>query len=345
MATYKDAGVDIDLGDKCSALAYQAAKNTFIGRKGMIGEPLIDEGGFSGALDMGDYYLVQNDDTVGTKIIIAEKIEKYDTIGYDLLAMVADDAVCIGAEPMSVSNTLEVNKLDEKKIATLMSGLEKACLENKIVIPGGEIAEIGDTVTCYHWGATMIGILGKDKRITGENVAIGDKIIGLRSSGFRSNGFTLIRYILNEKFGEGWHFEKYDNEMTWGEKVLTPSLIYSSLIMDLHGRYGEQAKVDLKGIVHVTGGGIPDNLKRVLKKSGFGAKINNLPEPHEVMTKLMQMGNVEPKEAYRAWNMGIGMILISNDVEKIEDVCKKHGIEMQVIGEVAEGNIVIEGIE
>ena len=199
MATYKDSGVDIDLGDKCSALAYQAAKNTFPGRKGMIGEPLIDEGGFSGALDMGDYYLVQNDDGVGTKIRIAEKIDKYDTLGYDLIAMVADDAACIGAETMSITNTLDVDKLDEQKVAGLMKGLEKAALEHKIVVPGGEIAELGNSVNGYIWNSTAIGIVEKNKLITGQNIQEGDKIIGLRSAGLRSNGFSLIRYILKEK--------------------------------------------------------------------------------------------------------------------------------------------------
>lgn len=345
MATYEEAGVNIDLGDKCSAIAYQAAKNTFIGRKGMIGEPLVDDGGFSGALDMGDYYLVQNDDGVGTKIQIAEMIGKYDTLGYDLVAMVADDAACLGAETISITNTLDVNKLDENKVASLMSGLERAALEHKIVIPGGEIAEVGDSLSGYMWNATAVGILQKDKVITGQNVKVGDKIIGLRSVGIRSNGFSLVRYILKNELGEGWAFEKFNNEETWGEAALTPSKIYCSAIMDMHGRYGEAPKVELKGVVHVTGGGIPGNIVRVLKKSGLGAKLNNLPEPHEIMKRLMVMGKVSNEEAYRTWNMGVGMILISNDTDKIEEICQKHDIGMQVIGEVAEGKVVIEGLE
>lgn len=340
MTTYEESGVNIKLGDKCSAIAYQAAKRTFIGRKGMIGEPVLDEGGFSGALDMGDYYLVQNDDGVGTKIQIAEKIGKYDTLGYDLVAMVADDAICVGAEPISVSNTFDVNKVDEAKISAMMAGLEAAALEHKIVIPGGEIAELGDMVNGYLWNATCVGIVKKDKLITGKNIKIGDKIIGLRSRGFRSNGFSLVRYILREKFGEDWAFEKFDNEKNWGEAVLTPSKIYTSAVMEMHGRFDENPKVELKGVVHVTGGGIPGNLPRVLKKSGLGATLNNLPEPHKAMKRLIELGKVDRAEAYRTWNMGIGMILISNDVDKIEGICKKHGVGCQVIGEVAEGGKV-----
>jgi phosphoribosylformylglycinamidine cyclo-ligase len=342
MATYKEAGVDITLGDKCSEIAYNAAKNTFKGRKGMIGEPLVDEGGFSGALDMGDYYLVQNDDGVGSKMAVAEGISKYDTLGYDLVAMVADDAACIGAETISISNTIDVDKVDEKKIGAMMQGLEKAALEHKIVIPGGEIAELKSMVNGYIWNATAVGILEKSKLITGEKVQVGDKIIGLRSAGIRSNGFSLVRYILKENFGEDWYHAKYDDSKNWGEAVLTPSKIYSSAIMEMHGRYKQEGKVELKGVVHVTGGGIPGNIKRVLKKSKLGANINNLPKPHDVMIKLMELGKVEKEEAYRTWNMGVGMILISNDTEKIKEICLSHGIDSQIIGEVTEGEIIIQ---
>ncbi len=336
MATYEESGVNIELGDKCSKIAYTAAKNTFIGRKGMIGEPMIDEGGFAGALDMGDFYLIQNDDGVGTKITIAEKTGKLETLGYDLIAMVADDAACLGAETISVSNTLDVDKVNEEKVTKLMVGLESAALEHKIVIPGGEIAELSDMASGYIWNATAVSIVKKDKIITGKNIKVGDKIIGLKSAGLRSNGFTLVRHILKEAYGEDWQFEKYDHEMTWGEVVLTPSKIYTSLIMDLHGRFEEKAKVELKGIVHVTGGGIPGNLPRLLKKHGFGAQLNSLPEPQEMMKKLIELGNVEKEEAYRTWNMGVGMIIISNDVDEIIEAAKIHNIEAQVIGEVNE---------
>ncbi len=337
MATYADSGVNINLGDKCSAIAYAAAKNTFKGRKGMIGEPLVDEGGFTGAMNMGDYLLVQNDDGIGTKMAVAEMMEKYDTLGYDLVAMVADDAACVGAETISVSNTIDCDKVNEKKITEMMKGLEKAALEHHIVVPGGEIAELGNTLNGYIWNATAIGVVEKNKIITCKNIKAGDKVIGLLSAGFRANGLSLVRYILKEKFGEKWGFEKFDNKNTWGEVVLTPSIIFSSLIMDLHGRYKENSKAEIKGIAHITGGGIPGNFNRVLKKVGLGAKLNNLPRPHESMSKLMELGNVSKEEAYRTWNMGVGMILVSNDVEKIEEACKKHKIKMKVIGEVTEG--------
>lgn len=341
MATYEESGVSVNLGDKCSAIAYQAAKNTFIGRKGRIGEPVVDDGGFSGVMDMGDYYLVQNDDGIGTKIQIAEKMQRYETLGYDLVAMVADDAACIGAETISISETLDVDKLDEAKITAMMKGLEIACLKHNIVVPGGEIAELGDSVNGYLWNATAVGIVEKNKLITGSNIKAGDKIVGLLSGNFRSNGFSLVRYILREKFGENWVFEKFDDKQTWGEVTLDPCKIYCSAILEMHGRYGEKGTVDLKGVVHITGGGIPGNLPRVLKKTGLGARLDNLPKPPEAMLKLMELGGVSKDEAYRTWNMGVGMILISNDVEKIQEICGKHGIKSQVIGEITEGKLVI----
>lgn len=334
MSTYEQSGVNIALGDKCSHIAYDAAKKTFIGRKNMIGEPVIIEGGFSGALDMGDYYLVQNDDGVGTKMMVAEMLGKYDTMGYDLIAMVSDDAICLGAEPISVSNTLDVDKVNENKVSALMEGLKTAALEHKIVIPGGEIAELKNLANGYIWNATCMGIVEKNKIITGENVKPGDKIIGLESLGFRSNGFSLVRYILAEKFGPDWVHQKYDEKITWGEMVLTPCKIYCSTILEMHGRYKERPKVELKGVAHITGGGLYGNLPRILKKTGLKYKINNLPEPQEMMKKIIEIGRVSEEEAYSTWNMGVGMVLISNDFDQIKEICEKHKIKCQIIGQI-----------
>lgn len=334
MATYEQSGVNVEMGDKCSAIAYNAAKATFASRKGMIGQPVVDDGGFTGTLDMSDYLLVQNDDGVGSKMQVAEMMGKYDTMGTDLLCMVIDDTVCIGAEPISVTNTIDVDKVDEAKIAPLMEGLKNAALEHKVVIPGGEIAEMGKICNGYIWNATCVGIVEKNKVINGQNIKPGDPLIALISPNFRSNGLSLVRHILNEKFGPNWVNEKFDETKTWGEAVIEPSKIYASAIMEMHGRYKEKPQVDLKGVCHITGGGIPGNLPRILKKSGLNYKLTNLPKPPPAMQKLMELGNVSEEEAYKTWNMGIGMILVSDDFEKISTICQKHGIETQIIGKV-----------
>lgn len=330
MATYKDSGVDIEEGDACSKIAYEAAKATFPSRMGMIGEPVVDEGGFSGVLDMGDYYLVQNDDGVGTKMMIAEMIGKYDSMGQDLVAMVADDAICIGAETISISNTMDVDKVDKNKVGALMKGLEEACTKHKIVVPGGEIAELGEMVNGYIWNATAVGIVEKNKLITGQNIQSGDKIIGLKSAGIRSNGFSLVRHILKSQLGKTWAQEKYNDIQTWGEATLTPSRIYSSALLEIHGRYKQAAQAELKGLVHVTGGGIHGNLKRILKTKEYS--LDKLPEPLDIFKRLMEIGNVSEEEAYRTWNMGIGMIVISNDVDKVIEICEANECPALEIG-------------
>ncbi len=330
---YKQSGVDISMGDKCSALAYAAAKKTFAARKGMIGAPVNIEGGFTGALDFGDFYLVQNCDGVGSKIAIAEALGKFDTIGYDLLAMVCDDAVCVGAETISITNTIDTNKVSEKVIGPLMEGLRKACVEQKIVVPGGEIAEMPDLVKGNTWNSSALGIVEKKKFILGKDVKPGDKIIGLKNSGFRSNGFSLVRHVLKNKFGANWVTKPYNSKMSWGEAVLTPSLIYSNALLELLGRYGKKRVCNIKALAHVTGGGIPGNITRVLGK--FGADLDNLWEPDPVMVQLQDFGKVVDSEAYEVWNMGIGMILVSNEFKKIEAALKKHGIKAKIIGEVS----------
>ncbi len=333
MATYKQAGVDISMGDKCSKIAYAAAKATFNSRKGMIGRPVMLEGGFAGALDFGDFYLVQNCDGVGTKIAVAEQIQKFDTLGYDLLAMVADDAVCIGAETVAITNTIDTNKVSDKVVKGLMKGLMKACKEQKVVIPGGEIAELSDTMNGNSWNATALGIVEKRKYITGKNIKPGDKIIALKSRGFRSNGFTLVRFVLEKGLGKNWAGKSFSGKKTWGEAVLTPSLIYSDALLELLGRYGEKRVCSVKALAHVTGGGIPGNITRVTGK--YGAVLDNLYEPHKMMLELQKMGKVADKEAYKSWNMGVGMIIISNEFGKIEKIMNRHKIDARIIGEVS----------
>ncbi|MBN2087116.1 phosphoribosylformylglycinamidine cyclo-ligase [Candidatus Peregrinibacteria bacterium] len=339
MSNYKESGVDVELGDRCSKLAYNAAKETFVGRNGMIGQPVVQDGGFTGMLDMGDFYMIQNDDGVGTKIEVAEKMKKFDTLGYDLVAMVADDGICVGAEVISVTNTLDSPSLDEEMIKGLMFGLKKAALEQKIVVPGGELAELGNALNGSVWNATAVGIVEKDKVITGENITEGDIVIGLKSDGIRSNGLSLARMILKEKFGEDWVSADYGDGRTWGEVILTPCKIYHRAILNLIGGYKQERKVNIKGIVHNTGGGIPGNLPRLLKSKGLGANLDSLIEPHEFMRKMMEYGNVERSEAYKTWNMSIGMMMVvnSSDVDKVINGLSDQQIQSQVIGKVTGG--------
>lgn len=337
------------MGDKCSELAYAAAKKTFAGRKGMMGAPVNIEGGFTGALDFGDFYLVFNSDGVGSKMMVGEAMKKFDTLGYDLLAMVADDAVCVGAETVAITNTIDTSKVSDKIVGPLLEGLQKACREQKVVIPGGEIGELPDMVKGNLWNASAIGMVEKKKFITGREVKPGDQIIGLRSRGFRSNGFALVRHVLRKKFGENWAQKKYEGALpddksgssrteqkmnkTWGEAVLVPAIIYSNALLELLGRYGQKRTSNIKALAHVTGGGIPGNIIRVLGK--YGADLDQLWPPHKPMLLLQEYGGIEDREAYEVWNMGTGMFVISHEFSKISKTLKRYGIEAKIVGEVS----------
>ena len=342
MTTYKDAGVDREAGNSASKVAYKHASSTFASRKGAIGSAVEEEGGFAGMLDMGDFFLIQNDDGTGSKMELACAMQTYDTLGYDLLAMVVDDAICTGAEVISVSNTLDVGSVDADIVDGLLAGLSAACSQQRIVIPGGEIAEVPDAVNSPVWNATSVGIVRKDRVIDTSTIAEGDSVIALRSGVLRSNGFSLARTILADTFGQEWCTQEWKDGMTWGGVLLTPSVIYHDALLSVLGRYDEDRSLDVKGITHVTGGGIPENMARTLKKSGLGANLKTLWEPHDAIKDLIDLGSVHIEEAYKTWNMGNSMLVIVAPEESdalIEAMTQKH-VEAKVAGEITNtGNV------
>ena len=338
--TYAAAGVDISIGEKASKAAYANAKTTFSSRKGMIGEPLQLDGGFAGALDFGDFLLIQNDDGTGTKSEIAERCKKYDTLGEDLVAMVADDAICVGAECVSITNTFDVPFVDAEAIESLTAGLAKACCEQKIVIPGGEIAEVPGACTRMVWNATAVGVVKKNKFLTGKEVRPGQAIIGLAGRVLRSNGISLARAVCERSFGETWHDVEWNDGKTWGEILLTPSKIFHRAVLNaVLGGFEEKRKFLISGIVHITGGGIPGNIPRILP-NGMGAKLDDLHSPHEALAKLKELGNIDDMEAYRTWNSGTAMIIIceQEDVKEICNALNDEDSELQAkkVGEITD---------
>ncbi len=336
----KKSGVDIDLGNQVSAVAFAYAKETFTlrqGRKGRVASKT--EGGFSNLLIFGKERIGIASDGIGTKAEVAERVQKFDTLGFDLVAMVADDLAASGLEPTNLSNVIDVDFLDARIIEQLMKGLRDACRFAGMTITGGEIAELGSRVSGYgnnmhfNWSATAIGVLPENltSDIDGSQVQAGDVIVSLKSKGFRSNGFSAARRILQEKFGDAWHLEPFDTNSTWGEKLLTPSLIYAPVITAIIAN-----RIVPSGIAHITGGGILDNLHRVLKMNGFGAELNNLYEPHPEMREIQRLGNISDLNAYRWWNMGNGMLMIlkPGDVDTALSVIRKAGYEGRIAGRV-----------
>lgn len=335
---YKQAGVDIVAGDAASRAAYQLAQTTFSARDGMIGAPADLPGGFAGALDFGDHYLIMNCDGVGTKVELAMQNEYYEELGKDLLAMVVDDAICLGAEVVSMTNTFDVERVDAAAIEAMMKGLATACREEKIIISGGEIAELGSLVRGILWNATAVGIVDKDKMITGAEIQPGDSIIALEEKGFRSNGFSLVRKILRDAGQE---------QSDLAKRCLRGSTLYHGKLLQLLGRKGEERKIGIKGLAHITGGGIPGNIRRILPK-GMGANLTNLFAPGAEMQELRQMANLATKDLYTAWNGGNGMTLFCDpaDEGKLLQSLSDLGLVAQKAGVVTDTpEVVVEAYD
>ena len=349
---YKDSGVNIELGDDASKILYNAAKLTWENRKGCLGEIVELYPDFSGlrAIHVGglpeDAYMNIGFDGVGTKVELAERIEKHDTVAYDLFAMVCDDAVIRGAEPVLVGSILDVNSLDGniELIKQLAVGYINAAKDANVAIVNGEVAELGARVCGYgkfnyNWGASVVWFGRKSKLLNGNDIKEGDYLIGLKEDGFRSNGLSLARKIMKDEFEDDWHRSKL-NGKNLGELFLQPSRIYTKAVVEMFGGFYEEPKAKIHGIAHITGGGVPGKLGRMLKPSGLGAYLCDLFEPSDVMLYCQDLGNVSDEEAYKTWNMGQGMIIATPEPEKVIGIANYHNIDAKVVGEV-----VAEGIK
>jgi phosphoribosylformylglycinamidine cyclo-ligase len=337
------ANYSIDEGNAASRNAYNWSKKTFGTRAGLPGEPAQDlDGGFSNEIRFGQERLGISSDGIGTKIEVAERLDKYDTLGYDLVAMTADDLIAAGFVPTNLSNIIDVNRLRYDVVDELMRGLHDACQFARIAITGGEIAELGNRIggwpgakMNFNWCSTAIGVLHPRlaQPLSGKTAQAGHAVVALRSPSFRSNGFSLARRTLQQLFGENWHEAPYDGAdadqyATWGDAMLAPSLIYSPGVAALL-----DAGLPLHGVAHITGGGVADNFKRVLK-NGAGAVLDNLFTPLPAMQRLCELGNIAAEDAYLYWNMGTGMLLVTEQASAAAVVAslQASGYEAQVAG-------------
>src|SRR3989344_3327047 len=333
-----------------SKILYEAAKLTWKNRAGRLGEvvELFDD--FSGlrAINVGglpeDACMNIGFDGVGTKIELAERIAKHDTVAYDLLAMVCDDAVVRGAEPVIVGSILDIKSLGDGDksyldfVNQLAVGYTNAAREANVVIVNGEVAELGARVNGYgpfnyNWGAGVVWFARKSRMLTGYEIQKGDKLVGLRENGFRSNGLSLVRKIMKTAHGDEWHRETY-NGKSLAELALHQSRIYSGAVVDMLDGFNGESKAKIHGVSHITGGGIPGKLGRALKPSGLGAYLDNPFEPCDLMIYCQEKGNVADVEAYKTWNMGQGMVIITPNPDEVISVANQHGIESRVIGEI-----------
>ncbi len=323
--TYKKAGVDIDKAEE------------FIGRiKPLLAktnrpEVLGKIGGFSGLFKprigrMKDPVLVSSTDGVGTKILIADMLNKYDTIGLDLVAMCVDDVVVVGAEPLFFLDYIACGKLDKEKLFALMKGITKGCAEAGCALIGGETAELPGMYARdkFDLAGFCVGMVDKEKIIDGRFCRIGDQLVGLASSGLHSNGYSLVRKLFPP--------EEIDGKL--GRDLIRPTRIYAKTILQL------MKKVNIRAISHITGGGFYDNIPRALPE-GVGVRIRkgSWPVP-AVFKKIQQRGSVDETEMFRTFNMGVGMVLVLDpkSAPRALSILGDLGQKAWIIGDLVEGN-------
>lgn len=330
--TYKDAGVDVTRGYKAIDLMKKHVQSTYDGNV-LAG----DWGAFYSLGSLGnlkDALLVAGADGVGTKLKYAFILDRHDTIGIDCVAMCANDVVCKGAAPVIFLDYIAIPKLDPEKVEQIVKGVSEGCRQAGCALVGGETAEMPGFYieNEYDVAGFCVGVVSKENLITGKDVAPGDVLIGLASSGIHSNGYTLVRKLFGESRDA---VEAYSEEL--GAKIcdvlMTPTRIYVKSVL-------EAAKsVRLKAVSHITGGGFVEKLPRALPKD-IGAKIDvNSYEVPVIFKMMKRMAGLDNRSAYNTFNMGIGMVVAvdKKDADRALEIFKQSGEKAYIIGETCEG--------
>ena len=337
---YKSAGVDIEAGYKSVELMKKYVKET------MRPEVLGGLGGFSGAFslagikDMEDPVLLSGTDGVGTKLKLAFLMDRHDTVGIDCVAMCVNDVACAGGEPLFFLDYIACGKNYPEKIADIVKGVCEGCNQSGAALIGGETAEMPGFYPEdeYDLAGFAVGVADRKNMITGENIAAGDALVGIASTGVHSNGFSLVRKVFDVNKE---NLQVYYDELgeTLGEALLRPTRIYVKALKAVN-----EAGITVKGCSHVTGGGFYENIPRMLP-DGARAEIRKDSYPVLPIFKLLQKtGNIEEHMMYNTFNMGIGMVLALDaaDAEKAVAALEAAGEKAYVIGKVISGEKGVE---
>lgn len=297
MVTYKESGVDINLEEVTINYLTSNLKETL-----QLRDVITESGHFAAMIRLGDKAIAMSTDGVGSKILVAELLNKYDTVGIDCVAMVVNDLLCVGAEPLAMVDYLAVEKPDPQVAFQIGKGLAEGAIQANVAIIGGETASLPEIIKNFDLAGTGIGVVDANNIVTGADIEEGDVVIGIASNGIHSNGLSLARKL----FLEEAKLDVFDPlpgypHTTVGEELIKPTRIYVKPVMDLL-----RSEIRVHGLAHITGGGF-NNLKRL--KEGVGYKINNLPQPQPIFQSMYSKG-IPLKEMYRVFNMGIGMVVM-----------------------------------
>jgi phosphoribosylformylglycinamidine cyclo-ligase len=326
--TYRDAGVDIDAGDELVERIKPLAKKT------MRPEVLGGIGGFGALVEVSKKYknpvMVSGTDGVGTKLKLAFRLKKHDTIGIDLVAMSVNDILVSGAEPIFFLDYFACSKLDVGIAADVVKGIAEGCEQANCALIGGETAEMPGMYDPneYDLAGFAVGLVEKAKIIDGKSIVAGDLVIGLASSGPHSNGYSLVRKVIAVSSAD--LYEAFDDKHTLGETLLAPTRIYVKPVLAL------MEKVQLKGLAHITGGGLTENIPRILPENvAARLEASRWPRP-AIFDWLQKKGHIESAEMHRTFNCGIGMALIvaRADAAATLEALAVHGTEAYEIGTI-----------
>ena len=338
--TYKDAGVDTHEGQRAVSLMKEHVKGTF-------NDSVLTGLGSFGSLvaldvkDMSEPVLVSGTDGVGTKLKIAFLMDKHDTVGIDCVAMCVNDVLCQGAKPLFFLDYIATGNVKAEKIADIVKGIAEGCKQGRSALVGGETAEMPDFYSEgeYDMAGFSVGIVDKSRIITGAKVAVGHKVVGIPSSGIHSNGYSLVRKVFFDKMNMSVNDYVEELGETLGEALLRPTRIYADACEAVLPNF------DVKGIVHITGGGFYENIPRILPE-GTAVSINvgtwDVPPIFPYMKKC---GNIDREEMFSTYNMGVGMMMVvdAEDADAVVEALKGAGENASVIGEIVpdEGQNVI----
>ncbi|WP_136512978.1 phosphoribosylformylglycinamidine cyclo-ligase [Geomonas edaphica] len=329
--TYKDAGVDIDAGNTFVKMIKPLVKAT------SRPEVLADIGGFGGlfSLNTGKYkhpVLVSGTDGVGTKLKIAFLADRHDTIGIDLVAMCVNDIIVQGAEPLFFLDYLATAKLHPEKGASIIKGVSEGCVQAGCALIGGETAEMPGFYTGdeYDMAGFAVGVVEREKIIDGSSITVGNKLIGLASSGLHSNGYSLARKVILEHMGLGINDTLPGLDKTVADELLTPTRIYVRSVLNLLRDF------NISGLAHITGGGLLENVPRVLPNGCKAVIKKDSWEIPAIFQTIRKGGNIEENEMYRTFNCGIGMVLVVPEREADDIMIRLSGLNetAYMIGEV-----------
>lgn len=329
--TYKDAGVDIDAGNHFVNLIKPLVKQT------ARPEVLTDIGGFGGlfSLNSSKYRrptLVAATDGVGTKLKLAFMLDQHDTVGIDLVAMCVNDIIVQGAEPLFFLDYLATAKLYPKQAVKVVKGIAEGCRQANCALLGGETAEMPGMYTGdeYDLAGFAVGVVDNDKIIDGSTITKGDQVIGILSSGLHSNGFSLARKVFLETLKLDLSSQPAGLNQSLGSELLTPTRIYVKSILNLIRDF------DIKGIAHITGGGLLENIPRILPQQCKAIIDKQSWQKPVIFEMLREGGNIPEEEMYRTFNYGIGMTLVVSAKDADDIINRLNGMneKARIIGEI-----------